>query len=992
MRKMLCALVFCCTLNVTQADNVTPDESLYGIGFWQPATLGNHRAVIRVKEKSDKMQITLPWRRRDCDVENKGIVIIDASSGKEIHNFYRSDIRREYGTIIFQPQTVPGDYYVYYMPYETSGGPYPRISYPKEKTLPDSAWLKTIQKNMPEAQLIQFQSIDKFNSFYPMEIVATPDEQQQLLARHASEDFLLFAEDRAHPIKMFHDIPYRWYARGASQPFNAEADLNEYFVFQVGLWATQKDIKDLKISFSDLKNGKNTIQAQEFTCFNTEGTDWLQRKMQIDCNVEKGNIQPLWIGIQMPEKSPMGVYRGKITVSGENTQPQTIDISICLSDRFLTDKGDNDMYRLSRLRWLNSELACDNNLVKPYTPLSVKDKTIGCLGRSVTLNEFGFPSRISSYFTEEMTDIGENEMPVINAPIKFVIEQKNKDLKWNNLSFNFNKKTDGITSWNSSNKVGALQVDCNASMEFDGFMKYTVTIVADETTDVSDIRVEIPMNPAAAKYWLGMGQKGGTVPEKYNWKWNVDKNQEGFWLGTVNAGLHCVFRDENYSRPLNTNFYHSKPLVIPECWDNHGKGGITFGKSGNNLLVKAYSGSRTLKKGEKITYIFLASITPFKTIDTQKQWNDRYLHSYDPIDSVVAQGANTINIHHATAINPHINYPFFRPDYMKAYVDEAHEKGCKVKIYYTVRELANRAPELWALRSLGHEIFSEGKGNGYSWLQEHLDPDYIAAWFVEKYTDAAIVNTGVSRWHNFYVEGLNWLVQNVGIDGLYIDDLAIDRTTMKRIRKVLENGCEEPRIDLHSANQFNDKDGFINSACLYMEHMPYLDRLWLGEYFEYDAGPDYWLTEVSGIPYGMMGEMLQDCGNAWRGMIYGMTSRLHWQGCETAQYIWKAWDNFGIKESRMVGYWVTDNPIKTDNKNIPATCYIRDGKVMIALASWAPKNTNVKLNIDWEKLRIDPRTAKLSAPAIPLYQPAATFDPAKPIAVEAGKGWLLILE
>ena len=85
-----------------------------------------------------------------------------------------------------------------------------------------------------------------------------------------------------------------------------------------------------------------------------------------------------------------------------------------------------------------------------------------------------------------------------------------------------------------------------------------------------------------------------------------------------------------------------------------------------------------------------------------------------------ATGANTLNVHHANAINPYINYPFLRPAEMKAYIDEAHARGLKVKIYYTVRELSNRAPELFALRSLGDEILSQGPGGGFSWLQEHL--------------------------------------------------------------------------------------------------------------------------------------------------------------------------------------------------------------------------------------------------------------------------------
>ena len=147
-----------------------------------------------------------------------------------------------------------------------------------------------------------------------------------------------------------------------------------------------------------------------------------------------------------------------------------------------------------------------------------------------------------------------------------------------------------------------------------------------------------------------------------------------------------------------------------------------------------------------------------------------------------------VNVHHATAINPFINYPFLRPAAMKAYVDSAHARGMKVKIYYTVRELTDHAPELFALRSLGGEVIAHGQGGGSAWLQEHLDGDYISGWHVPELHDAAIVNTGISRWHNFYVEGLRWLVENVGIDGLYLDDVAFDRATMKRVRKVLRPG------------------------------------------------------------------------------------------------------------------------------------------------------------------------------------------------------------
>ena len=100
--------------------------------------------------------------------------------------------------------------------------------------------------------------------------------------------------------------------------------------------------------------------------------------------------------------------------------------------------------------------------------------------------------------------------------------------------------------------------------------------------------------------------------------------------------------------------------------------------------------------------------------------------------------------------------------------------------------------------------------------------------------DAALVTTGISRWHNYYVEGLDWLVRNVGIDGLYLDDIAFDRKTMKRVRKVLDAAAprraDRPalRQPVQPARRLR-----VNSANLYMEHFPYIDRLWFGEYFDY---------------------------------------------------------------------------------------------------------------------------------------------------------------
>jgi hypothetical protein len=213
---------------------------------------------------------------------------------------------------------------------------------------------------------------------------------------------------------------------------------------------------------------------------------------------------------------------------------------------------------------------------------------------------------------------------------------------------------------------------------------------------------------------------------------------------------------------------------------------------------------------------------------------------------------------------------------------------------------------------------------------------------------------------------------------------------MKRVRKILERNRPEPLIDLHSANQFNPRDGFANSANLYLEHFPYIDRLWFGEYFDYDESPDFWMVEVSGIPFGLMGEMLQDGGNPWRGMLFGMTSRLPWAGDPTS--LWQVWDEFRIQRSRMIGYWVERCPVKTDHTKVLATVYQREDQVLISLASWAQKDVDVRLVIDWEALDMTKESCVLRAPLIKDFQESATFAPDQKIPVPKGKGWLLLLK
>ncbi len=984
-----------------------PDSDVpYGIGSWDADAYGNHRAVVRVLAAADAMSVRIPWRRRDLQPERKNLYVIDAQTGGRVLNVARIAINREFGILAFQAPSA-GDYFVYYLPNIGAGrSNYPKVTYPEPDVTADDRWLATHHLSadgppttpdllLPAASVVEIQAIDQLNSFFPMEVIATRAETASLEAASPMSPYYVFAEDRTNPIKMTDDLPLRWIRRGAAAPFTGEAMRGEFYAFQAGIYSARQAVEDVRVQFDGLrrKAGGASIAAANFKCINTGGVDSAGKAFTRTVNVEKGKVQAIWCGVQVPDAAAAGDYAGTMTVLARGVAPTSVPLTLRVSSTLIAAHGDDEPWRLSRLRWLDSTLAFDDELVKPYTPVKVVGRTVEVLGRRVTLNALGFPEQIDSRFDIEMTHLAAGRgRQVLSGPVALIVKSADAAVTpWAGSGPTFTKQAPGAAAWHARGTAGPLAMATDAQMDFDGNIEFTVRLRASRPTPVDDVRLEIPIASDVARYLMGLGFKGGLRPANFDWKWDVKNNQDSAWIGDVNAGLQFTLKDDKYARPLNTNFYTLKPLVMPASWYNGGKGGCRFSeKDAATYLVSCYSGARTMAKDETLYFNFRLLLTPFKTIDPKSQFATRFFHAFKPVDEVLATGANVVNVHHANPINPFINYPFLRPGEMKAYIDQAHGQAMRVKIYYTVRELTNRAPEIFALRSLGEEVFAPGAGGGFSWLQEHLGSNYIAAWFVPELKDAAIVNSGVSRWHNFYVEGLDWLARNVGIDGLYIDDVAFDRLTMKRVRKVLDRHRPDAMIDLHSANQYNVRDGFASSANLYLEHFPYLNRLWFGEYFDYNSAPDYWLTEISGIPFGLMGEMLEGGGNPWRGMVYGMTGRLPWSG--DPRSMWKAWDEFGTTESRMIGYWVPGNPIKTGRDDVLATTYVRDGKTMIAVATWANERVDVRLAIDWKALGLDPAKSRITAPAISGFQDARTFDIGGPLPLEPGKGWLLVIQ
>ena len=832
----------------------------------------------------------------------------------------------------------------------------------------------------------------------------------------AQGDPLLLAlgEARDHPLHSPDEIPARWAGRANGDGFAGEARPGEYYAFQVGVYAPAQPLTHLRASWSDLTAMDARIACGEITCFNLAGTDCAGAPMAPAVSVAPGRMQALWFGVQLPRDAG-GLFSGHVAVWADGVAPVTVAYSVAVAGEPMADHGDDEPWRHSRLRWLNSTLALDDAVTAPFAPVTLTDDTVGVLGRRIALTRSGLPARIDSLFSPTNETLTQTATPVLDAPITFDVELADGAVLSLGGRYAVTAHAEGALRIASVTTDGNLTLAFEATYEYDGYAACGVTVSAKTPVDVRDIRLRIPYTQAASTYQMGMGRKGGLWTQPLDWHWDATLNQDTLWMGTVNAGLMLRLKDAGYEKPYMLIYYHYKPLNLPDCWHNGGQGGVRAEKTAQGALVTAYSGARTLLPDAPVTFLFDLTATPIKPINKAEHWNDHYYHAAtDDLKTVARSGANIINLHHANRYNPFINYPFWETQRLKDYVNRCHENSLRVKLYYTVKELTIHTPEFWAFQSLGDEIFPSTYEIGESfqgavpyadeWLRTFVKEKYITAWR-QRVTDgpyqqaleASLMHAPMSRFNNYYLEGLRWVLDHTGMDGLYFDDVAFDRSIMKRIRKVLDRHHPGCTIDLHSWNYFanNTVDnsrlaGWGNSMNLYIDNFAFIDRLWFGEGFDYDETPDFWLVEMSGIPFGMMGEMLQDGGNIYRGMVYGMTCRL--PNASDPRGVWKLWHDFDIANATMLGYWHEACPVQTGHAGILATVYKKPDKALIAIGSWAQGEVPVPLHIDYAALGLDAARCRLIAPEIAGFQAAFPVVPGQPILVKPGHGCLLLLE
>jgi hypothetical protein len=364
-----------------------------------------------------------------------------------------------------------------------------------------------------------------------------------LLKNHT---FLAFPELREAPLRWFDSIPEGKIEQALSGTnFEMEARPGEFFVFQIGLWAVGKEIKDVQIKWSDLKNGQGmSIPASRITCFNKGGTDFMGRPFSKEVNVKGQRVQALWLGVDLDKTAP-GNYKGDVSLISGNEQFQ-VPFSLKISGEVIPNHGYNEGSRLSRLGWHNSTAGINEEVTKGFLPVQVEQNRISILGRSISIGENGLPASVISYFGSSNQLLVNKGAPIINHPFRFIVEKETGEvvrLKPGKLVFT--EKTPSKAVWSVSSSSDELDLECTGQLEFDGFVDYKLKLIARKPLKVKDIRLEIPIVKEKGEYMMGLGHEGGYRTPDWKWRWDPAKNQDMLWVGAVNGGLRIKWKAGN---------------------------------------------------------------------------------------------------------------------------------------------------------------------------------------------------------------------------------------------------------------------------------------------------------------------------------------------------------------------------------------------------------------------------------------------------------------
>ncbi len=424
-----------------------------------------------------------------------------------------------------------------------------------------------------------------------------------------------------------------------------------------------------------------------------------------------------------------------------------------------------------KYEWWNTTRGSIEKVIAPWTPVTLRRRTLGVWGREMEIGAAGIPARVSTQGKE-----------ILAAPGRLVATLADgKQVTAEGVKAKTRFDQDHRKIVEVSSKLGEIAITSEVRAEFDGMYKVTMTLTPKGPTAVKDLKLVLPYAEAMGEYVhavtaeIRSGYWYGFTPQGKGRVWDCrmlgDKSMKVgsfipyIWIGSTKGGL-CWFADSDEGWLPNDE--------VPAVEIQRNKAGQV------DLVFNLVSAEATLEAPRTITFALQAS--PVKAMPPR--WRENNWWCGDTFKNY----AHEQNLIFAST-------PFVVPAYIeksKAIVEAQHKGGRPAVPYFIHSALlpGHLIPEL--------AVFSE------EWRSRFMSYGSGSLVYEKTLNDYMIHN-----WSKF--------AEQTGIDGYYVDNMApmqCDKIEAGRGYR-LPDGRIQPAFQM-----FGTREYFLRSRAAFLEQRP----------------------------------------------------------------------------------------------------------------------------------------------------------------------------
>lgn len=804
----------------------------------------------------------------------------------------------------------------------------------------------------------------------------------------------IFCLDRQTIVKDFYDLSVVKDLESGKE-FNFTISRYGYYVVQLVVLPSY-DSKGVKVVTEPLYGESKEID-KAITCFNTQGVDVKGNKFSKKLPLLEGELKPIFIGCDF-QKAELGNYYTYVTIDD-----QKVKLNFTLTDELVFNEGYDKGSTLARLNWLNSTAYRDKKIIKGFEAVGAEKNALSFTGKKAYFTSDGLIDNVESYYGESNALEEEVTKKLFSRPVELLIE--GQKVKYNKVKITTRTNRAYVSGDGRSEK---LKVEVNAKATYEGLINYELKLTAEKDVIIPNLNVNFYFE--SATYLSGFGKEGGKLIDNVDYKWSSEKPCGNIFIGDVNCGAVVRFKEnaEDNANPIY-NLYSSTPYEVPtESWDNYGKGGITLTRTEEGATLCAYTGKKIIKKGDAIYLYFDIYLTPFKPISLKETFGNRL--GKDGVELTYATMLNRakqdkvkyLALRNAGVLNPYVNYPFDRVEELKTLAMESHRQGIGLGINYGLGEMSTRAKETFVYKALGDEIIyrTDKPTNTEKVLTDYLGEGAVEAnkitflsGAIGQGKDMSYYTVPRSRMDNFFVEGVNYLINYADLDAISMKNPTMSRTTAERVAKCIYGKRTGTGVlELEVSNRYNEPNGYVNSLTAYVNILPFVNKLYICDGYDLGKGPDYVLTDASGIVYGLCADTYVGAGIT-RSLIYGMMPKYGEDEAYSRAIadINKLFNEFDIENAEFKGFWDKSNPFKVDNAKVYCSTFIKDGNMLAVFYNESDKKTTFEVGIE-NKFGYTTLGKKVRTPEIEGMQVNKKINFGKPMKLKAKEGLIVYVK